>query len=105
MPGDEMPAEAVAQGEGFFEIDRAGPVETGRDAKGFSRHIGGEAAAVTVTVRQTPCTQIESPTATPARSSPGHSTSSGLVHTMRPTACTIPVNMRRRVAQKSLREG
>src|SRR5262245_27482478 len=79
----------------------------GRSRPAVTRRVSRDTSAanprprLAVTVRHTPCTQIESPIATPARSSPPASTSKGSARTMRPTACTMPVNMRRRVAQTS----
>src|SRR6266850_5962602 len=71
----------------------------GRSRPEVTRSVSPDTSAVNprgvipVTVRHTPCTQIESPTATSARRSAEHSTSSGSTRTIFPTACTMPVNM------------
>src|SRR5687767_10194834 len=71
----------------------------GRSRPAVTRSVSSETSAVkprpvvAVTVRHTPCTQMESPTRTSERSSAPASISRGCSFRMVPTAWTMPVNI------------
>ena len=105
MPRDQVAAELVAERKGFLEVHRTGPVES-VVTRGSFGHVGREAASFDRGDGKADALDADRVAdRDPVRSKSAHSTSSGRVRTIRPTACTIPVNMRRRVTQKARSNG
>src|SRR3954468_1772237 len=100
------PATRCPPSESPMRRDRSRLTGPGSSSPVVTRRVSADTSArkprgvSVVTVRHTPWTAIESPTATPDMDSDPQSTSKGSTLAMRPTAWTMPVNIGRRGYRK-----
>jgi hypothetical protein len=104
VAGDQVAAQALGQGQGFFQVDFAGGVQAGRQAQAFTGDIDGEAALALLDHGHAGAIEGDRI----AQADIGHGQAAridtqahagvragcqGMTEVMVPTAATIPVNM------------